>query len=395
MLTLSVTFLAPAMTAIASYWLYAVAAVGAKRGGPVVDCCAADHSFVIVIPAHDEEGTIGAAIRSCRSVEYPEDRVSILVVADNCSDRTAGVAREGGATCVERHDQEKRGKGFALEFAFGQLAEFAPDAVLVLDADCSVDRATFRVLDAYLREGYQVLQLADIAANPDASPIAYALSVGNVIENDLFWAGRAALGKSVALRGTGMVFRRDVLDLVPWRAFTAAEDAEYTQALARAGIRTCLVPEAAVRSAFPATIAQMRIQRVRWAAGTSSLSRRLCTRSLRAGSWSQRWAGLDAAWIHFMGSRPLVVACLCAGGVCAFAGGTAVKVGLAAGLAHGSCWLGAALLGYLGLGVVRLGLSWRRVGMLLASPLVLLVLVAIAVGTAVSARSLEWRRTPR
>ena len=78
--------------------------------------------FAIVVPAHNEEAGIAATVSNLKAVDYPKDRFSIIVVADNCSDETAARAEAAGAQVIVRHDQERRGKGYALAFAFERLA---------------------------------------------------------------------------------------------------------------------------------------------------------------------------------------------------------------------------------------------------------------------------------
>ena len=95
-----------------------------------------------MIPAHDEESGIAATVRSCLSLEYPEGLFEVLVIADNCSDDTASIARQQGATVVERQDPDKKSKGHAIKFLIDRLQEsgqFADlDALVVIDADTTV-----------------------------------------------------------------------------------------------------------------------------------------------------------------------------------------------------------------------------------------------------------------
>ena len=90
----------------------------------------------ILIPAHNEEGGISATL--CSIAPQLEERDRLIVVADNCSDRTIAVAEADGAEVVARTDLEKRGKGFALDFGLRHLSSDPPDIVIVVDADCQV-----------------------------------------------------------------------------------------------------------------------------------------------------------------------------------------------------------------------------------------------------------------
>ena len=100
---------------------------------------------VILIPAHDEEAGIAPTLAALQQQRGPQDR--IVVVADNCTDRTAEVARECGAEALIRQDPDRRGKGYALEFAFRQLATFgSPEIVVIVDADCIVEAGCLEAL---------------------------------------------------------------------------------------------------------------------------------------------------------------------------------------------------------------------------------------------------------
>ena len=104
----------------------------------------ASHHFAIVIPAHNEESVISQKLRSCAELDYPAEKFIIYVIVDNCTDRTAGVAAGHGATCWIRRDDRRRGKGYALEWAFARLQSEKYDAFVVLDADCRLDRHALR-----------------------------------------------------------------------------------------------------------------------------------------------------------------------------------------------------------------------------------------------------------
>ena len=103
-----------------------------------------DLDLAVIIPAHNEELLIGSTVQALRQQDGPATRV--VVVADNCSDRTAEVARVAGATVIERNDASQRGKGFALAFAREFLASAPPEAVFILDADCKVSKGSVEAL---------------------------------------------------------------------------------------------------------------------------------------------------------------------------------------------------------------------------------------------------------
>src|SRR5262249_1571777 len=129
--------------------------------------------FLIVIPAHDEEAGIAATVGSCLQVAYPLELFDVLVIADNCTDAPASIARPPGAIVVERHHPTDRSKGHALEFLFDRLRESGRmaelDAVVVVDADTMVAPNLLSAFASHLARGYDWVQAYDTVANTGAS----------------------------------------------------------------------------------------------------------------------------------------------------------------------------------------------------------------------------------
>ncbi len=219
----------------------------------------------VLIPAHDEERTVPDAIRSVAASAYPTGLVRVVVVADNCTDGTAAVVRGLGAECVERFDAVDRGKGFALAFGLDRILETPTDVVMVVDADCELSPSAIRRLVAALEAGADVAQAAVITRNPRVMPAGLIAGVGGQLENAVA-AGLDRLGYPTGLRGTGMAFRRAVLEAHPWDAYSLTEDAEYAGRLRPAGVAVRFVLDAEVRSEAPPTAAAFGTQRDRWRA---------------------------------------------------------------------------------------------------------------------------------
>jgi cellulose synthase/poly-beta-1,6-N-acetylglucosamine synthase-like glycosyltransferase len=299
-------FLLPAAAA-AFYHVFLLAArlFGARAVAPASED--ARHSFAVVIPAHNEEQHIAEVLRSCAALDYPADKFEVYVVADNCADRTAEVARASGATCLERTDIHNHGKGHALQWAFEQVLPQGHDAVVVLDADCTVERHALRVFDRCLQEGSRALQAHYVLSNPDASAISYVARVGNVLEYDYFYAPKSDLGLAVMLVGTGMVFHRSVLLEYPWRAHSVVEDAEYTLTLAQHDLRVRFVGNVHVVQAAAERVEQLAVQRARWASGTWHLGKRSVIVLIAKGMLTGRILLADAGWTLLIVSRPLLL----------------------------------------------------------------------------------------
>jgi hypothetical protein len=241
--------------------------------------------FAVLIPAHDEESGIAGTLASLDALDYPRDRHEAAVIADNCTDGTAAIARAAGATVYERRNLMLRGKGYALAWGIERLFADRPEveAVAVLDADCRVSPNLLRAMDARLRAGARAVQVSDMVSNPEEGWAAALRWAGFALINAVRGRGKDTLRLSAGLNGTGMGFRRALLEAHPWNAFSVTEDAEYHAGLVMAGERVAFAPEAAVISAMPASLAGATTQHQRWEGGKWRLARALTPRLLRAG----------------------------------------------------------------------------------------------------------------
>jgi cellulose synthase/poly-beta-1,6-N-acetylglucosamine synthase-like glycosyltransferase len=231
--------------------------------------------FALLVPAHDEESTIGRLLSSAQKLEYPAGRYAVHVVADNCADRTAEVARAAGAQVEERFDQTARGKGQALRWLLARLRERGAhyDAYVVIDADTIVAPDLLRRLDAHFEAGSQVIQVYYSVLNVEESPVAALRFAALAAVHYLRPLGRARLGLSCGLKGNGMAFLAPVLDRHGWEWFTLAEDVELHLALIAAGLKVDFVPETTVLADMPVTFAQAESQNERWERGRLEMLR--------------------------------------------------------------------------------------------------------------------------
>ncbi len=225
----------------------------------------------VLIPAHNEALTIGGTVQALLDALDDETAISVLVVADNCSDDTAQIARGHGVTVIERQDLTQRGKGFALAFGRDHLAKLPsdeqPQAVIVLDADCRTDRASLQVLAGQAH----VLQVPVQASNllrshKQAPPMVQISNFAMLVKNLVRARGMNRIGGGITLFGTGMAF--------PWPIFAKAalanadlvEDMRLALDLARDGVKVQLIEDARIVSE-PAAAKDMTAQRSRWEHG--------------------------------------------------------------------------------------------------------------------------------
>ena len=244
--------------------------------------------FDIVVPAHNEETQIAATVSSIRSVDYPADLFRVIVVADNCEDRTAAAAVGAGATVLVRTDAERRGKGYALDHAFNRsLADGFADAVIVVDADTVVSRNLLTAFAARFERGALAVQADYAVRNPRESWRTRMMTLALAAFHGVRSLARERLGISCGLRGNGMGFTRAVLQAHPHRAFSIVEDVEYGIQLGYAGVPVHYVDEAHVFGQMVAGEQSSRSQRERWENGRRALIREHAWPLLRT-AWQRR-----------------------------------------------------------------------------------------------------------
>jgi cellulose synthase/poly-beta-1,6-N-acetylglucosamine synthase-like glycosyltransferase len=254
--------------------------------------------FAILIPAHDEERLLPQLLASLRRLAYPRDLYEIFVVADNCADGTARVAAEAGARVYERADRERIGKGYALEWLLERIAETGErfDAHLFLDADCVVSQDFLAVMDLRLRMGQRVVQAYYTVVNPMESWVSGLRFVALSLMHYARPRGRELLGASCGIFGTGMVFRRSVLEeMGGWSDYGLVEDVELYLRLTRMGVRVHFAPEAVVWAHMPPTLKQAWGQNLRWERGRLQVARKHGLPLLWDGLRSGVFIKVDAA----------------------------------------------------------------------------------------------------
>lgn len=257
----------------------------------------ARHRIAVLVPAHDEATLIGRCVRSLRAQTYPVDRRRIVVVADNCTDRTAEVAAAAGAEVLVRQDPAARGKGQALRWAMDRLLAdpWGADAVAVVDADSVADPELLSALEAHLAAGADVVQAEYLALSEDDTPRSALRGAAFLLFHRTRFAGRAVLGMACNLVGNGMLFSRRVLEEHPWEAFTGAEDLEHSMDLRLAGVRPVFAPSARVFAPVAAGGRGARTQRLRWEGGRFHVVRTRLARLLVSAARTRDWSRLDAA----------------------------------------------------------------------------------------------------
>lgn len=305
----------------------------------------------VLIPAHDEETVISTTLKQLSQALKPEDRV--VVIADNCQDATAEIARAAGATVIERHNQNLKGKGYALDYGLNFLETDPPDVVIFIDADCYVEaNAIDRLVIEATSTGkpVQASYLMETPPNPKYKDLisAFAFKVKNLVRLQ----GLKRLGLPCLLTGTGMAF--------PWKAIRSinlasghiTEDMKLGIDLTLAEYEPVFCSQAVVKGYLPSNEQTATTQRTRWEHGhlqtLLTYVPQMLLESLRRQRLKLFLSGLD---LSVPPLSLLVVIWLAFLGVCLLASGLGIS------------WIPAIILITSGLFLfLAIGFAWVKFG---------------------------------
>ncbi len=291
------------------------------------------YRFAVCIAAHNEQAVIGRLIKSIRLCRYPQENIRIFVVADDCTDLTAEIAKACGASVLIRRSCGNKGAALHNLFEFIDKSGYEYDCAAVFDADNTVDEYFFNEIADKLSQGCDVIQGYIDSRNPNQSWVSNAYSVWYWVLNRTMQMGFDRLGFGCRLDGTGFVLRREVLERVPWNTTTLAEDREYTCELAAENIKVDYAEKAVVFDEKPTTFKVSAGQRKRWAKGVFQVQKRYSLKLLR----KRKIAAFFALWYEPSAvlSYNIVLLSLigCKGGAfCSYIGRTAAYVYLSGGI---------------------------------------------------------------
>ena len=253
--------------------------------------------FDVFVPAHNEEPGITRTALSLLAIDWPHAGFRVIVIADNCSDGTAEVARAAGAQVLERHDLTLRGKGYALAHAFAYSAQdgFA-DAVVVVDADAEVSPNLLEAFAARIERGAQAIQAQYGVLNPWSSWRTQLLAIAKGAFHIVRSRARERLRLSCGVRGNGWCVTHALLREMPYRFFSLTEDVEFGIALGMAGHRVEYAAEAFSNADMAAAEKTARSQRQRWEKGRADMVRSRMLPLLRAAVLKPSVVCLDLAF---------------------------------------------------------------------------------------------------
>ncbi|TGE31040.1 glycosyltransferase family 2 protein [Desulfosporosinus sp. Sb-LF] len=269
-----------------------------------------DKNFAIVVAAHNEETVIGPLLENLFQLDYPKKLYDVFVVADNCTDKTALIARNAGAIVHRRFNTEKRGKGYALEWMFHRLfkLERQYDAIVIFDADNLVKDNFLFEMNSKLCQGHKIVQCYLDSKNPFDTWVTNTFSIAFWVTNRMLQLARFNTGRlSNVLGGTGMCISIDVLKEFGWGATSLTEDLEFSMKALSHGIKTTWAHDAVVYDEKPLTFIQAWYQRKRWAQGQVDVAGRYFFPLIIKGIRERKIMYFDAA-IHLFQPALVMIA---------------------------------------------------------------------------------------
>ncbi|WP_417300015.1 potassium transporter TrkG [Ellagibacter isourolithinifaciens] len=253
-----------------TYQLYYVLVVLSRKPKQLV--AKKNHRYAVVVSARNESAVIGDLIHSIKVQNYPTELIDVFVIADNCTDNTADVAREAGAIVFKRFNTEQVGKGYALDYGFkiirSQYADRGYEAYFVFDADNVLDVNYFREMNKTFDNGAKASTSYRNSKNYDSNWISAGYAVWFLREAKFLNQARLTLNTSCAVSGTGFFIAADIIEKNDgWRWHLLTEDIEFSANSILEGIRIAYTPTAVLYDEQPVTFRDSWNQRFRWAKG--------------------------------------------------------------------------------------------------------------------------------
>ena len=267
-----------------------------------------NHRFMAIIPAHNEEAVVGNLVESLKNQNYNKELYDIYVIADNCTDNTAKIAREAGAIVYERFDSTKKTKGYALDWFLQQkIKEDAPyDAFFVFDADNIVHPDFIKNMNKKLCQGEDVVQGYRDIKNPTDSWITAGYALFYWTMHRFYHLARYNLGMSPLLNGTGFMVKFDVIKPNGWDTVTLTEDIEFSLKRIIKGKKLGWATDAIVYDEQPVGFKQSWSQRSRWTVGHMQCIKEYTKQLAVAAKENKTMMNFDGL-LYIVGSIPMFI----------------------------------------------------------------------------------------
>ena len=253
-------------------------------------------TFAIIVPAHNEERVIHETVNNLRSLRYPKDKFDVFVIADNCQDKTAALAKSAGAKVLVRHDTTMVGKGHTLRWAIERIRELGRyDGYIIIDADNIAAHNFLLKMNNELIRGAKVIQGYLGSKNPRDTWVTKTIAATYFLMNRFYELPRHRLGLACPLGGTGFCISSEVLDNYGWGFRSLTEDLEFSSQLVLDGVKVTWCHEAVVYDEKPRGFVAAVKQRARWMRGHTDVMVRYSGKLVKKGLTKGDGASLDMA----------------------------------------------------------------------------------------------------
>ena len=261
-----------------------------------------NHKFMAIIPAHNEEMVVANLIESLKNQTYDKNLYDIYVIADNCTDKTAEVARKAGAIVYERFDNAHKTKGYALQWFLKQkIAENAD-----YDADNIVDKNFIKNMNKKLCQGEEVVQGYRDIKNPTDNWITAGYALFYWTMHRMYHLARYNIGLSPLLNGTGFMVKFDVVKPNGWETETLTEDIEFSLKQIIQGRKLGWATDAIVYDEQPTSFKQAWSQRSRWTVGHMQCLKKYTGKLYKAVKEHKTLMNFDGL-LYIAGTTPILV----------------------------------------------------------------------------------------
>ena len=267
-----------------------------------------NHKFMAIIPAHNEEAVISNLIESLKNQTYDKKLYDIYVIADNCTDATAEIAKKAGAIVYKRFDPDHKTKGYALQWFLKQKIEENADydAFFVFDADNIVDKNFITNMNKKLCQGEEVVQGYRDIKNPTDNWITAGYALFYWTMHRLYHLARYNIGLSPLLNGTGFMVKFDVVKPNGWETETLTEDIEFSLKRIIKGKKLGWATDAIVYDEQPTSFKQSWSQRSRWTVGHMQCIKEYTKSLAQAAKKNKTMMNFDGL-LYIVGSIPMFV----------------------------------------------------------------------------------------
>lgn len=228
--------------------------------------------YAVLIAGRNEAAVIGQLINSLKAQTYPSELLQIFVIADNCTDNTAEVARNAGAEVYERQNKTEIGKGYALDFLIQKInskyGEDYFDGFMVFDADNIAEPNFVEEINKTFSDGYRVVTSYRNSKNFGDNWVSAGNSMWFLRDSQFLNRARMRIHTSCIVAGTGFLVHRDILkESGGWKYHLITEDTQFTVCQMLKGEKIGYCETAVFYDEQPVKFRESWNQRMRWARG--------------------------------------------------------------------------------------------------------------------------------